>query len=124
MLLFDHLSYVSFEIIKKELGLVEFVIYLNKKSEQLEEVVLSATKDLVKESRIAEQFAIAGDKSDNIPGVPGIGMSTAGKLLKRFENLDQLFSRVDEIASMQIRGAFRVGQLIMEHKENILLSKI
>ena len=76
-----------------------------------------------KPSQIAEQLAIAGDKSDNIPGVPGIGMSTAGKLLKKFENLDQLFSRVDEIASMQIRGAFRVGQLIMEHKENILLSK-
>ncbi|RMG54463.1 MAG: flap endonuclease, partial [Gammaproteobacteria bacterium] len=33
--------------------------------------------------RIADQLAIAGDKSDNIPGVPGIGMTTAARLLAR-----------------------------------------
>ena len=76
-----------------------------------------------KPSQIADQLAIAGDKSDNIPGVPGIGMSTAGKLLKKFESLDQLFLRVDEISLMQIRGAVRIRNLISEHKENILFSR-
>ncbi|KAG1657139.1 5'-3' exonuclease [Nymphon striatum] len=32
-----------------------------------------------KPSQIADQLAIAGDKSDNIPGVPGVGMSTAAE---------------------------------------------
>lgn len=76
-----------------------------------------------KPCQIADQLAIAGDKSDNIPGVPGIGMSTAGKLLKKFESLDQLFLRVDEISLMQIRGAVRIRNLISEHKENILFSR-
>ena len=76
-----------------------------------------------KPSQIADQLAIAGDKSDNIPGVPGIGMSTAGKLLRKFESLEQLFLRLDEISSMQIRGATRVQNLISEHQDSIELSR-
>lgn len=76
-----------------------------------------------KPSQIADQLAIAGDKSDNIPGVPGIGMSTAGKLMRKFENIDQLFLRADEIASMQIRGAKRIQELILEHQDTIKLSR-
>jgi len=76
-----------------------------------------------KPSQIADQLAIAGDKSDNIPGVPGVGMSTAGKLLRKFESLDQLFLRVDEISAMQIRGAVRIQNLISEHQESISLSR-
>ncbi|KAG1657140.1 DNA polymerase I [Nymphon striatum] len=45
-----------------------------------------------KPSQIADQLAIAGDKSDNIPGVPGVGMSTAGKLLRRFNSLEGLLA--------------------------------
>ncbi len=76
-----------------------------------------------KPKQIADQLAIAGDKSDNIPGVPGVGMSTAGKLLRRFETLDKLLSNITEIANMQIRGASRIQQLISEHQETIKLSR-
>lgn len=76
-----------------------------------------------KPSQIADQLAIAGDKSDNIPGVPGVGMSTAGKLLRKFENLEELFLRVDEISSMQIRGAVRIQGLISEYRDRIELSR-
>lgn len=76
-----------------------------------------------KPSQIADQLAIAGDKSDNIPGVPGVGMSTAGKLLRKFESLDQLFLRIDEISTMQIRGAVRIQNLISEHQATIRLSR-
>lgn len=76
-----------------------------------------------KPRQIADQLAIAGDKSDNIPGVPGIGMSTAGKLLKKFDNIDNLFASISEISSMQIRGAARIQQLIGEHQETIRLSR-
>ena len=77
----------------------------------------------VKPRQIADQLAIAGDKSDNIPGVPGVGMSTAGKLLRRFDNLDNLFASIPEISSMQIRDAARIQDLIEEHQEMILLSR-
>jgi 5'-3' exonuclease len=73
--------------------------------------------------QIADQLAIAGDKSDNIPGVPGIGMSTAGKLLRRFESLDNLLANIGDISSMQIRGAVRIQSLINDHQDNIRLAR-
>lgn len=76
-----------------------------------------------KPHQIADQLAIAGDKSDNIPGVPGIGMSTAGKLLRKFDNLDKLFANSAEIASMQIRGAVRIQQLIESHQDLVRHSR-
>jgi len=77
----------------------------------------------VRPSQIADQLAIAGDKTDNIPGVPGIGMSTAAKLLRKFDNLEQLFNRVNEISAMQIRGAVRIQSLIAEYQDTVLLSR-
>ena len=76
-----------------------------------------------KPRQIADQLAIAGDKSDNIPGVPSIGMSTAGKLLRRFDNIDKLLASIPEISSMQIRGAVRIQSLIEEYQETIKLSR-
>ena len=76
-----------------------------------------------KPRQIADQLAIAGDKSDNIPGVPGVGMSTAGKLLKRFDTIENLLVSISDISSTQIRGAARIQQLIKEHQETILLSR-
>ncbi len=76
-----------------------------------------------KPHQIADQLALAGDKSDNIPGVPYVGMSTAGKLLRRFDNIDNLLTSIPEISGMQIRGAVRIQGLIEEHKEQIKLSR-
>ena len=76
-----------------------------------------------KPHQIADQLAIAGDKSDNIPGVPGIGMATAGKLLCRFDNLEGLLASIEQISEMQIRGASRIQSLINEHNDTIRLSR-
>ncbi len=76
-----------------------------------------------KPRQIADQLAIAGDKSDNIPGVLGIGMATAGKLLKKFDTIENMFANIPEIASMQIRGAKQIQQLIEAHQESIKLSR-
>ena len=73
--------------------------------------------------QIADQLAIAGDKVDNIPGAPGIGMATAAKLLNRFSSLEELLENCSKISSMKIRGAKRIQGLIEEHKELLLLYK-
>ena len=73
--------------------------------------------------QIADQLAVAGDKSDNIPGVPGIGMATAAKLLNRFSSLEKLLENCAEIGDMNIRGAARIQSLIEDHKEHLLLYK-
>ncbi len=41
VLYFNHLGFYEFEILKRELGILEFVVPLNKKSEQLDEILLT-----------------------------------------------------------------------------------
>ncbi|SNR51715.1 TonB-dependent receptor plug domain-containing protein [Lutibacter flavus] len=79
---FNHLSYIEYEILKRELAVVDFIIYLNRKAEMLDEIVLSASKEEEKRSRIAEHVAItskeeikrlapqtSADLLANLPGV-------------------------------------------------------
>ena len=72
-------------------------------------------------NQIADQLAIAGDSVDNIPGVPGIGMATAAKLLNKFSSLDELLLNIDKISDMKIRGAKRIQGLIDDHQEELQL---
>ena len=52
---------------------------------------------------IRDMLSLAGDSSDNIPGVPGIGMKTASKLLKQFGSLDAIYSNIEAISTQKLR---------------------
>ncbi|WP_457618242.1 TonB-dependent receptor plug domain-containing protein [Lutibacter sp.] len=79
---FNHLSCFEYEILKKELSKIGFVVYLTKKSEQLNEIVLSASKGEETRSRIAEQIVVASREeikkispqttADLLANLPGI----------------------------------------------------
>ncbi len=47
--------------------------------------------------QIGDALALIGDTSDNVPGVPGIGLKTAAALIKEFGSLDALLERAGEI---------------------------
>ncbi|MBU4140472.1 MAG: DNA polymerase I [Candidatus Omnitrophica bacterium] len=49
--------------------------------------------------KVIEIMALAGDASDNIPGVPGIGEATAIELIKRFGTLDEVLANADKITN-------------------------
>ena len=51
----------------------------------------------VKPNQVIDVQSLAGDSSDNIPGVPGIGVKTAAELINKYKNLDNLFKNVDQI---------------------------
>ncbi|RIK46626.1 MAG: DNA polymerase I, partial [Chloroflexi bacterium] len=55
--------------------------------------------------RIPEYKALVGDKSDNIPGVPGIGEKTAKALIQQFPSLEAMYEHVDEITPTRARNA-------------------
>lgn len=74
-------------------------------------------------TQIPDQLALAGDVADNIPGIPGIGMSTAAKLLQKFSSVDILLSRIPEIGHMKARGAKRLQSLVAEHQATIRLAR-
>jgi DNA polymerase-1 len=59
----------------------------------------------VQPEKIVEWLALTGDAVDNIPGVPGIGPKTAAKLLAQFGSLENLWSKLDEVASQKLRVA-------------------
>ena len=79
---FNHLSYVEFEILKRDLTSIQYKISLNKKAEQLDEVVLSVTRNEEKRSRVAENLAITSyqeikneapqTSADLLANLPGI----------------------------------------------------
>ena len=73
--------------------------------------------------QIPDLLALAGDESDGIPGVPGIGPPTAARLLKRWGDLDALFANAPSVASMGFRGAPRAATLLPEHEERVRLSR-
>ncbi|MBN2147065.1 MAG: DNA polymerase I [Anaerolineales bacterium] len=53
----------------------------------------------VRPDQIVDYKALVGDKSDNIPGVAGIGEKTAVLLLEQFDSLDGIYAHLDEIAA-------------------------
>ncbi len=67
--------------------------------------------------RIIDFKGLVGDKSDNIPGVPGIGEKTASKLLNEFSTVEELIMNVDNISSKSHREKIR------DNAEIALLSK-
>jgi DNA polymerase-1 len=52
----------------------------------------------VKPEQVVDYKALVGDKSDNIPGVTGIGEKTAASLLNNYESLDGIFSHLSDIS--------------------------
>lgn len=82
LLTFTHVSYVEFELLKKQIRKNFTTVYLQFKSELLNEVFLSATKGKEKRTRIAEQVAIYSSKeiqnsipqtsADMLANIPGV----------------------------------------------------
>ena len=51
----------------------------------------------VRPNQVVDYKALVGDKSDNIPGVPGIGEKTAIALIEKFGTLDNIYAHIDEV---------------------------
>ena len=67
-------------------------------------------------SQMADLLAITGDAVDNIPGLPGIGGTTAAKLLQHYGSLDALLSNLDSLEkNSEIRGAPRFKSIIEQN---------
>jgi DNA polymerase-1 len=78
----------------------------------------------VRPDQIADMLALTGDKIDNIPGIPGVGATTASRILKKYSTVEEVMENVEQIAEMRFRGSSRVQALIKTHKEILPLSKL
>ena len=66
---------------------------------------------------VQDCLALAGDSSDNVPGVPGIGVKTAAQLLKEYGSLEQLLDKASSIKQPKRR------QSIIDFADQARLSK-
>ena len=51
----------------------------------------------VEASKVIDVQSLAGDSSDNVPGVPGIGVKTAAELINKYKTLENLLNKAEEI---------------------------
>ena len=64
----------------------------------------------------ADFAALRGDKSDNLPGIPGVGEKTATKWITTYGGLDGLVARADEVPG-------KVGDSLREHLGQVLTNR-
>ena len=68
-------------------------------------------------NKVIDVQALAGDSSDNVPGVPGIGVKTAAELINKYGNLEKLLKSIHEIKQNKRR------ETLIENKDKAVISK-
>jgi DNA polymerase-1 len=71
----------------------------------------------VKPKQVIDVQSLAGDSSDNVPGVPGIGVKTAAELINKYKTLDILLKNIEEIPQTKRR------ETLLANKDKAILSK-
>lgn len=72
----------------------------------------------VKPQQVVDYKALCGDKSDNIPGVRGIGEKTAVKLLQEYESLENIYNNLDSITGAT-KKKLEEGKQDAEHSRHL-----
>jgi DNA polymerase-1 len=95
------------------------VLFTRRGISELEVMDAGAVEEYlgVPPEQVADYKGLVGDQSDNIPGVPGIGPKTATKLLKEFENLEEILSDLEGVRQKGVRSKLE------EYCEQARLSK-
>jgi DNA polymerase I len=67
--------------------------------------------------KVIDVQSLAGDSSDNVPGVPGIGVKTAAELINKYGTLEKLLDNAQEIKQNKRR------ETLLENKDKAIISK-
>lgn len=98
----------NINVIFTKKGVTETIVY-NKESFQNEFGVSPI--------QFIDVKALMGDKSDNIPGVPGVGEKTAFKLIQSFGSLEEVLNNIDKVSGNKLK------ENLNEYKEQAVFSK-
>lgn len=71
----------------------------------------------VQPDKLLDLFALIGDSSDNVPGVPGVGPKTAEKLINAYGSLDGLYAHIEELKQSKLK------EQLIANKEKAYLSR-
>ncbi len=103
------------------LQLVDERVLVNLAGSKLSEAKDYGPRDVeaalgVRPEQVVDYKGLVGDKSDNIPGVPGVGEKTAVNLLEKYANLEEIYAHLDELPP-------RVKNLLEKGRESAFLSR-
>src|SRR5439155_22610076 len=71
----------------------------------------------IRPEQVVDLQTLVGDSVDNVPGVPGIGIKTAAKLLQEFGTLDNILANIDKVPGAKKQEALRASA------EKVLISR-
>eukprot|EP00939_MAST-03C_sp_MAST-3C-sp1_P004285 g4285.t1 len=70
--------------------------------------------------KLGDVLALAGDAADNIPGVPGIGMKTAAKLVEAYGSLEKVYENIDSISGPKRRERLRESEDLVRMSRSLV----
>jgi DNA polymerase-1 len=73
----------------------------------------------VKPEQITDLKGLAGDPSDNIPGVAGIGAKTAVKLIQQFGSIEQIYEHIDQVTPPKLQILLKENEAIARQSKEL-----
>ncbi len=93
------------------------VLHVHKDREVLmDPETLKERKGMTPE-QVVDMMALAGDTTDNVPGVPGVGPKTAQALICKFGSIENLYENLEEVSGEKTR------QRLAEHRQDVEMAR-
>ncbi len=76
----------------------------------------------IEPAQIIDLKALAGDTSDNIPGVPGIGEKTAAKLIQQYSSVEGIYAYIEQLSPSKLQTTLRQYESrVFQNKELVTI---
>ena len=73
--------------------------------------------------QVIDTLALMGDTSDNVPGVEGIGLKTAAKLIQEFGSLENIYANIDQIKGKRRENLEKAQEYISLSQQLVTLKR-
>lgn len=74
----------------------------------------------IRPEQVVDWLALVGDSADNIPGIAGIGPKTATRLLNRYDSIENIYSKLEEVRPERLREGLREGRGILDRNVGLM----
>ncbi|MDE0315942.1 MAG: DNA polymerase I [Candidatus Poribacteria bacterium] len=93
-----------------------------RKEKAIDVAALWETKGITPD-QVIDTLALMGDTSDNVPGVEGIGLKTAAKLIQEFGSIENIYANIDQIKGKRRENLEKAQEYISLSQELVTLKR-
>lgn len=117
-----HVSIVSKDKDLEQLLCDRVTMFDIHKDKTVDVASLMETKG-IQPDQVIDTLALMGDTSDNIPGVEGIGLKTAAKLIQEFGSIENIYANIDQIKGKRRENLEKAQEYISLSQELVTLKR-